>query len=386
MECPQVQKIDSDDHDYFDYDPAYMQRCYGRIFPPSYTRDITVTSLSTPTRQQLESLSIPSSAEDHPGWFIVKRGEGDETFHQVVTKSEVTVHALRGLALLRVNKQFNDECGEVLYGENLFSFNANARVKEFTHHPKWIPGLSHKDGTPQTPGQTEYALNRLFAPGSFKPMFVARDPLLSFLTRIGRVNASRMKRIMISGQFMTEDADIRPVNPADTTPGFGRILHAQITVLSLACPALKELTLHRREDNDPDSRWEGDYEAALTDSQHLDLVLADLVERLPSLRTLQLGGPELLQEEFVEGWGTAVKWMKVVDERKRTDADKCKHCKETEAEELEETLEKISKKAVYDVRDAAQFAPRGKKSECECYWCVKSTGGEGGSGRRGGRR
>lgn len=375
---------------------CYAQRL--RITVPSspiQTRRLQSVEHSSEPGGEVSTTSIGSSeavAASMPyrqGRFLVERGEGDEKFFQVVDRfDDVKVQRLAGISLLRVCKQLNAECARVLYGENLFSFIAESEGDDFRHFPQWIPGLPSRNGTAQTQEQLDYAIDRMFAPDGFIPKFVGRDSLLKFFSRIGRINTSLLKRVMVSGRFKT-------ATETSLVP-FERILNVHLTTLSITCPQLKELTLHRKQSEvylGP-GHWEGDEGGLGSDDEHLYEIVRDVIARLPSLRLLQLGGPELFnQENFVEDWGTAVKWMVDVAERTNTDNMKSKMATEQAKEDLRDVLANIHELAEKDRENAWRFAPRKSKGdleaeakaqeECTCVACREHISSRGRGHRRG---
>lgn len=68
----------------------------------------------------------------------------------------------------------------------------------------------------------------MFARGAFRPKFVARDQMLNFFQRIGRINTSLITKIQISGQMRT----FRGTGEWDiTVPGFHRILNIHSRII-----------------------------------------------------------------------------------------------------------------------------------------------------------
>lgn len=400
----QQKQVDHRRLDKYWFEPDYRHH--------GYAVSMTLTTPNAPTEEQLQyvddsseshselstadghtakTFPVPFTAKDQVGCRIVQRGVGDERFYQVVNQHAFVGKKLAGLALLRVCKKLHAECSNILYGENRFAFVADSDPEDFKHFPMWIPGaVNSKNGRPQTASRTERSIARMFAPGSYKGKFVAKDPMFKFFSRIGRVNVSRLKKVMISGIFKTAYNSYTEVDLKYVDPGFQRHLHAYITVLSLCSPQLKELTLHRREPSEEDNvwegdRWENDLRQQRTDDEHLNEIVEDAVSRLPALRTLQLGAAEFLnKEEFEERWGTSVKWMRKVKDREVDDKAKSKEVRKQEDAELQVELARIEERAQEDVWQAYQYAPRQSKKDVEEEECT--CGASSGRGRGRGRR
>lgn len=274
------------------------------------------------------------------GCEVVHRGEDGRTFPQVINRMEMTVPMLSSLNLLLVSKQVLQERKEVLYGENTFALNTSQFFQyryrlhehgEFEHFPNCIPGMPRKDGTPQTPRQTQNAIERMFAPDKILPKFVARDPMLHFFHRIGRFNTSLLTKIQIEGEMKTVwDSILLADEPEPALPtysyriGFSRILDILTTVLKEVCPNLRELTLVMRYyesladhqgppgdlgDEDPFNK------ANKSDEERIDEVVEKLVTKLVSVRDLKLGPYAVDPAKDV--WGKSARWINLVKERAR---------------------------------------------------------------------
>lgn len=190
-------------------------------YTPNGPLELEVTITSYPSSSQTEGidngLELDFKSEIQVSCEVIDR---DDTLLQVINQMKVDVKPFTGLAILGVSKLALAECSQILYGENSFAFStAYSRADELTHLPQWIPGKPNKDGTPQSPRQLKYAIDLRFAPGSFRCKYVARDPMLQFFHRIGRINTSLLTKIKISGMMKT-------LFPGDeiALPGFDRDL------------------------------------------------------------------------------------------------------------------------------------------------------------------
>lgn len=260
------------------------------------------------------------------------------TVPQIINRMDLSVPTLSSLALLRVSKQVLQECREVLYGENAFAFNTSPRFeypyrlhepKEFEHYPHWIPGMARKDGSPQTPRQVKSGIERMFFPDGFLPKFVARDPMLQFFHRIGRVNTSLLTKILIEGEmktvwdsFLSADEPEPKLDRYSYRIGFSRMLDILTTVLKEVCPNLRELTLIMRyyenpRQISPGNLWDEDpcNKANKTDDERIDEVVEKVLTRLDSVKDLKLGPYPVDSAEDV--WGKSARWIKLLKERAR---------------------------------------------------------------------
>lgn len=308
--------------------------------------------------------SLPFTFENQTKCQVIQRGQVGNQFPQVVNQLVVGVEALRGVAMMRVCKQALSECREVLYGENFFSFTTYPSPDELKHFPQWVPGMLNKNGSPQTPQQVELSIDRMFAPGSFLPKFVAKDEMLRFFHRIGRINTSLLTKIKIAGQMRTHRAG---ENLENTSPGFKLTLDIHTTILNKTCPSLKDLTLHMMDysmDSSENSLcWDDDLQRAKSNDAHLNEIVEKVATRLRTLKVFQLGGPKSLNSTpFKENWGTSVKWMTFVKERAHRqqleDAKKSQEVKDMEAKAHNEILANIAQSSLRDVQNEQRFAPR----------------------------
>lgn len=80
-------------------------------------------------------------------------------------------------------------------------------------------------------------------------------------------------------------------------------------------------------------------------------------------------------ENYTEHWGTSVKWLTKVKERLHKNSGKSKGAKDAEKVRLAEAIKEIESQAWEDVWSACRFAPKAKQVDCDCQWCVESTGG-----------
>lgn len=278
-------------------------------------QNLTITVPTEPTQTQAKHIARGETAlpftfskevGSHVGCNVIYRGEVGDQFAQIINRVELSVQPLSSLSILRVNKQALSECREVLYGQNAFVFNTGSERPfqsqrgihehdEVEHFPHWIPGMLQKNGAPQTTRQLDKAINRMFIRGGFLPKFVARDPMLQFFHRIGRVNASLLTRIKIEGCMKTVSNVTPEETWGDKPLGFARVLNILTVVLRNVCPNLRELELHmedkvRDRDFKDTMLWDDDpyNNAGKSDKERIDEVVEKVITSLDSLKVLRL--------------------------------------------------------------------------------------------------
>ncbi|KAF8861896.1 hypothetical protein BDZ45DRAFT_739770 [Acephala macrosclerotiorum] len=366
-ELPQQNKHDwSNGRSWCSYEPSYMD---------NRTNTLTLTIPTEPTYNQTELIdrghkSLPFTYNNdygtQVGCDVVRRGNDGEAGAQVINRVEVHLPGFEAIFMLRVCKQIYEECSQVLYSENTFAFITgsgrplNSRhahePDELSHYLRQIPGYLR-----QTRSQFSKSLDMLFSriidehyrnvPG-FRPKFVARDPMLDFFNRIGRINTSLLTKIEIEGCMKTlynfePDEDMENVEIKPFALGFAQILPIFTTVLKNTCPNLRVLTLHMEDKKSDRERYLWDWDpynnAAKTDDERIDKVVERVVSGLDSLEALNLGGyksfmmPECRTNwEYEDEWGGSVRWMKIV--RDRTE----ERGRETAAKKLEARLAKLA--------------------------------------------
>lgn len=171
-----------------------------------------------------------------------------------------------GINIMRTCKKLHAESAPILYGENGFVFDTRGHYP-FTHdrgvheydglndHRNLIPGLAHRDGTPQTPQETTNAIERMFKSRSIFIFFMCRDPFAIFLRAMGPFNESHLTNFELEGFFKTAKSNEwrrtwRPIT-------FARILPIQSTILKHACPNVTRLSICQGQN---DEVWEDYFE------------------------------------------------------------------------------------------------------------------------------
>ena len=255
--------------------------------------------------------------------YMFKRGDFPT---QIINRAIVETTGIYGINALQTCKQIHSEAREILYSENTFVFNTRGTAP-FTHHRgvhehdtlssshNLIPGLANADGTPASGGQIRWAIDRMFQQGAH-PKFIFRDPLTKFFSEIGRTNASLISKAKIEGYFKTAEDHWRFRN--ERPVGLARILSIHTTVLSQVCHDLRELTIHVGSNNE---LWDDDLQkqSCKTDEERIDNAIEKVASSLPGLQKLQLGHYRVVpsSEEDAKAWGTARRWMGIVERRHR---------------------------------------------------------------------
>jgi len=341
------QRTATNPNDYFHGGPA------SESLPQAWldSKPLTITIISKPTIEQSMLIckgikALPLTMKPEIGKQIscqvVRRGQHGL---QIVNQISLVPCILFGAAMLRTCKQISAECVQVLYGENTFAFSTGlfspfspqGEVHEWDELEKstnFIPGLPQNNGKPQLKSETTKALDKLFSPSGYQPPFVKRDPLLLFMGKIGRHNASFITNVKIDG-FMKTSYRPFPRIPMAELPshlplGFARILPILTTVLENCCPRLRKLTLHMEDQIYPRPGMQALWDDAPYnkiggfDEERIDQIVSKVIEQLTSLKELQLGGYQtfnLLKEspdtEFVDEWGKSARWIWLVEKRAR---------------------------------------------------------------------
>ncbi|CZR54620.1 uncharacterized protein PAC_04504 [Phialocephala subalpina] len=337
-----------------DYEPEFPGGRYGYGY-----QTVTITIPTEPTFTQRELIaggqkSLPYTFNNQfgiqVGCDVVHRGNNGEAGPQVINRIEVDLPRLE-LGILRANKQALEECSQILYGENTFAFITGSsrpfdgqhvhEYDELSHFPDYIPGHPNsKNGRPQSQVKISNNLDRMFykiigedgkPKGAFRPKLVARDPMLTFFWRIGRMNTSLLTKIQIEGCMKTlhkpdPDDELDNVTVHVKGLGFGRMLPFFTTILKNTCPHLRVLTLHMEDDkwNMIQYLWDDDQygNTGKTDDERIDEVVEKVVSSLESLEVLNLGGHKSFekpkdQEDWVyeDQWGRSARWMEIVKKR-----------------------------------------------------------------------
>ncbi|KUJ21374.1 uncharacterized protein LY89DRAFT_770728 [Mollisia scopiformis] len=277
----------------------------------------------------------------------------ERQFPQVLNRVKLRVEPIHGVAMLRVCKQAFAECSRLLYRENTFAFDTdnnegkfNAHEpKELTHDVAWIPGVRQRNGEPQTAEQFQAAMTEMFTDGAWRPMFVARDPMLSFFSRIGRVNTAYLTKVRIEGRLKTAPGPRKKA----LYIGFSRVLSILTPILKAACPNLKELALlvHGFEDEDEEQKWFWDHDphnkAKLTDEDRIDAMAENVVKKLDTVKVLRLDFPYIFKKTDYEvdfnGDGEADNDSDDSESEESDESDETEETKDSEESEESEQSE-----------------------------------------------
>lgn len=183
---------------------------------------------------------------------------------QIVNQACILTSGIQGLGVLGSCKQLNIERTDLLYGENKFGFDTRGK-SPYTHHrgihahdvfdqnTHHIPGYPNRDGRPATRNQIQRAIDMIFNRDIFHGPFAHRDPMMVFMRKIGRENASQLTNVQIHGFFRT--AENNPRYKFDRPIGLARILPIYTTILSNVCPNLRKLVLEQGSNN---ALWDED--------------------------------------------------------------------------------------------------------------------------------
>ncbi|PMD14729.1 hypothetical protein NA56DRAFT_557041, partial [Hyaloscypha hepaticicola] len=236
-----------------------------------------------------------------------------------------------GVNILATCKQFLNEA-PILCGENQFAIDTRGQ-HPFTHHRGihehdsldshgyLVPGLQNNDGTETSYRQTSNAVAKMFRYKSMPQPFMRRDPLATFLRKIGPKNASFITNLIIQGFFKTAENNSRYRSNRPIT--FAKIPPIHATILKHACPNRKKLAIYQGYNN---SLWEDDLEnqLGLTDEDRYDEVVNQVVHTLPGLQVLELANYDFTaqknnpeEEDLSLPWGDALRWESVIENRYR---------------------------------------------------------------------
>ncbi|KAF8865216.1 hypothetical protein BDZ45DRAFT_684268 [Acephala macrosclerotiorum] len=294
-------------------------------------RNIWIEWSSEPTEEQIGLAATGTTTLPSTGVQSDSHGKAMHSIRQdedgTILLYNCQVYHLSGffeVKLLRTCKQLRKEGTEILYGDNVFSFEAGVHrgdVLEEEENPKHIPGLPSPEGVDQSKEEASAAINRIFDKECHHPRFVWQDPLLHFFTRIGPYNVGLLKSIKISGEFKTWYQD------AWYKLGLENILPIYTLVLRNTCKSLRKVYLDGEVD---DANYWGHYkekERDLVDHEALSRIVQKLAEGLPQLKHFHLGwsgdvhGKRELSWSAVqsaieeEKWGHALKWVDIVNNR-----------------------------------------------------------------------
>jgi hypothetical protein len=190
--------------------------------------------------------------------------------------------------------------------------------KALDEEPERIPGIPDEHGNLPTKQQISRAIEQIFDRNLRHPRFIWYDPLIHFLTKIGRYNAALLKCIKIKGVFRTSQSNII---------GFCEVFPIYTLVLKQACTKLRKITLHMGSERQfLGHNLEG--ETGKADEKLIDDTMKALVEGLPDLQQLVLGDYEIPRsydgqpiwdapslKPTVDKWGPLQKWAKIVNDR-----------------------------------------------------------------------
>lgn len=301
--------------------------------PPLFVREtrVPVRWTAPPTKKESAYLissnagsdgvkiSIPSYYHEGLGVDVRRSAHflGEKFGYEIIHRANIEVRSLFGLALLRPCRQIADEATEIFYKENTFVFPEAYHEDDEDANTKYlswmIPGKPSKDGTPASRAHISSAVDRIFNPDAFQPLFLHRDPLTRLFAGITRRNAADLRSIGLEGTLKTGGWGM----------SFGTVLNMQTLVLNRICGNLKNLVL----DSVPESRSGDTSRDALsgnTDDEKIYGLVGKVVLRLPSLQKLQLGISVITKKTDEYGthwtdeadraveWGSALKWSRMV--------------------------------------------------------------------------
>lgn len=249
-----------------------------------------------------------------------------------------------GIKLLRSCKQLYMEGAEILYGSNVFVFDAGNysgySLEDSHDHIPTMPSLESVDLSPSEEKVSE-DVSRIFDKKIRQPRLIWQDTMLLFFNTIGARNTALLKSIKLSGAFCDEDRnygryrgrnyildnkDYKFQSMVDYLPIYA-------CVLKNACHGLRtvyldgEVTLSALQVLEDDDEWI----EVQTAHEILNDCVGSFVEALPQLTEFHLGwsgdlhGPEALtwtQSEWEKQslkWGeAALNWVDVVQGRLET--------------------------------------------------------------------
>ncbi|KAF7960219.1 hypothetical protein EAE96_001817 [Botrytis aclada] len=305
--------------------PEYWWDCFGGDPIP---REIAWTT--NPTRDELkliqsgvQKFTIENYPE--PGQQIkcaVHRRDGYGP--QIINKTVFQVHPFgRSVSLMRVCKQMERECTEILYGKNTFEFDLSICHKKQELKTPWdVPGFPLFEKLPSKTS-ISIAVEKLFDLECYQPGFIAKNPFIRFMAYIGRKNSSLLRNIKFDGAFTPTPR--RPLG-RNKELGFGAILPTYTLIMAEVCPTIRKLTLHQpslsfdHHNRSAEKEREIGYDYGMMDS-----IIGKVVSGLPNLQQLQLGAysqppiarpPAIWVVDHRYEWGKSIQWMKFVDKRR----------------------------------------------------------------------
>jgi hypothetical protein len=345
----------------------YRQSMYDEAGLPAYDGELqgmTKQWVTTATPEQLSMIAAGEIEVDHndncklPATFDEEIGHMVEHYichrgpypTKIVNRAIVWTTGIQGVNILATCKQFLNEGAPILYGENQFAIDTRGQ-HPFTHrrgvhehdsldsHGYLVPGLQNNDGTESSYRQSSNAVAKMFRYKSMHQPFMRRDPLATFLRKIGPKNASFITNVTIQGFFKTAENNSRYRDNRPIT--FAKILPIHATILQHACPNLKRLAIYQGYNN---SLWEDDLEDQLgyTDEQRYEEVIDQVVHTLPGLQVLELANYDFTtpknnpeEDDLSLPWGIALRWEAIVENRYRQKKTEQRLKEEREANRLE---------------------------------------------------
>jgi hypothetical protein len=133
------------------------------------------------------------------------------------------------------------EGSDLLYLGNIFVFYTRGK-DPYTHHrgihshdvfnknTHLISGFPNRDGRPATSNQTSRAIDAMFDKDIFHGLFSHRDPMMVFMRKIGRENASNLISIKMEGFFLEIQKIIPDIN--SNAPSDSLVIFSQSTPFS----------------------------------------------------------------------------------------------------------------------------------------------------------
>ena len=164
--------------------------------------------------------------------FINKRHSGRI---EIINEEDVQSLGPTGLKLLRNCSQVAREGPEILYGVPKFVFNtAGVHSKHsLSEMPYGIPGIPNVKVLHPSTQQIMLSVNKIFDTTCYHPKFIKYDPIIDFLRRIGKKNATFLKNIKLEGTFKTSHSG-REYEKL----GFSSILSIHTVIVNKVCPNL----------------------------------------------------------------------------------------------------------------------------------------------------
>ncbi|KAF7885231.1 hypothetical protein EAF00_011049 [Botryotinia globosa] len=242
---------------------------------------------------------------------------------QIIKKTEFQLYPFdRSVNIVRVCKQMEQECTEILYGENKYEFDVSDCHRMHQLKTPWdVPGFPLFEELPSK-ATISIAVEKLFDLERYQPAFIAKDPLIRFMAYIGRKNSSLLRDLKFDGGFTLT---LKPPGERNPSLGFGAILPMYTLIIAEVCPKIRKLTLHQRSlAFDTDNRSAEREQEMGYDYGMMYNILGKVVLGLPNLQQLQLGAypepptaryPSHCYADHRYEWGKSIQWMKFVDER-----------------------------------------------------------------------